>query len=571
MQGVSDNKYSKRFITIMLILSLAPFTVIPLLGSQFYFRHDDSAALLWAKEFDQPLYHIFSTDPDLNRINNYRGIAGTWRPFSFLYIKVLWNIFREEPAPYHIIAGLSFMAAVIFLFLLLQYRSGIRPAVIGCLSLFAAFHGTMYTLFHIGVPSTFFFQMVMIYCFWLYTRRQRWYHLIGMILFIGPSMSRQTTPIILTAILVTSLIDRRERQAVLCAKNIPALLVLFAGFCIIPLSPGAGKGSIASVFPDYQKTIEFISERFFYYGGLLTTGVTGLFMLLFFGAGVCRHAAGFIGGKYNFNRINWVWPPVALLLAFYALRMQPHSVYWLLFCCLYFFIFDPELRLPIAWAGASLIAFFCVKYYHNGYMLEAAFPLSMALGILITRLIEPAAKALRGRIISAAPKTVSIGIVILLLAITLPAIPLLKSSLVSNRVEMIRISIESNRNFHNLILYLKNEMPRDSEIYELDERYIGMTSYERRFLSLRERTARIKVMSIRDQRVMLKILGRDDIMIHPSFTLKDSEWEGEAYFIALNNFEREIAEAGFDLVPVREFSGPHDSAVIYRLNRQSSK
>ncbi len=564
MLNAQENKSSKRHL-IFIIISLAPFVLIPLFVSQLYFRHDDASGLLWAKEYNRPIYHIFSPDPELNRIGYYPGIAGAYRPFTYFYIKVLWDIFGAEPRPYHILDGLIFMAAVFFLFRLTRYRYGAYEAVLSCLILFVSFHGMMYTLSHGGVVIGFFSQMVLVYFFWKYLDHHRWYHLLGVILLIGPALSRQTTPILLAAILIAVILNRRGKYTLVSARDVPAAVIILAGFYLMTLTPGAGRGSIASIFPDYAKILAFVGERFYYYGRILTSGLTGLIVLLLFGAGVCRSAATFFAGRFHLGRIAWVWLPAVLIVTLTAIRVRPFGPFWLAFCIVYLFAFDRELRVPLAWAGASLLSFFSVLYYHNAYLLEAAFPLSIALGVVCVRLLGPLASAAKLRAARYGKGAVSAALAVLIVVIVLAAAAGMKTPLFSDRVDLIRISIDSNRNFRNLMNFMRGELPENAVVYELDEEHLGTTGVSRRLFSLKKRAATVKILNITYTRIMLKVLEREDIRIRSASEWPDPSDPAEVYFIVLNDFEREIAESEYELHPIREFRGDTDSAVIYRF------
>ncbi len=83
------NLSNTRKYFIALIIAVIPFVVIPAIGSQFYFRHDDASLLLWSKEFVYPIYQTLSPDPAVNHFNDYANMAGAWRPFNTLYVKIL--------------------------------------------------------------------------------------------------------------------------------------------------------------------------------------------------------------------------------------------------------------------------------------------------------------------------------------------------------------------------------------------------------------------------------------------------------------------------------------------------
>ncbi len=560
-----DTTASTRTLAIALIIAIAPFITIPMLGSQFYFRHDDASSILWSKEFVYPLHQIFSPDPAVNHFNDYPGMAGAWRPFNFLYVKILWHLFGTNPTPYQIVGGLCFIGAVLLLFVLAARDYGIYPAVLSCLGLFAAFHGTMYNLFHIAAPSSYLFQMLMVFCFWRFLQSGRRLYAIGMVLLFGPSMGRQTTAIILTAVLIVFMIERLRLRSPRWGRTVFAGTVIGIQVYMGTLNPNIGYGSVISILPDYGKSIAFVLERYAYYGALLTSGITGLIVLTILNAGVFHDIASRVQRSQRRPWIDWVWPPAAIIAALVLVLAHPFATYWLTLCFVYLFIVESGLRFPLGWAGASLVAYFAVLFYHNGYLLEAALPLSLALGIVAARAGGKVLNTLER--IHVQPRNVmtlvtcllvSGAVVVLLAGNRIP--------FVRKRIELVTIAIDSNRNFARLMQHLSSDLPENSVVFELDEEQLGTTSMERRFLPLHERASVIKIMNIRDQKVMLNVLNREDIQIHPSTRIGETGLPREGYFIALNDFERKIAESRFDLHLVRTFRGRSDSAAIYTVS-----
>lgn len=552
--------------TALLILALLPFVSLPLLSSQFYFRHDDSAYLLWAKEFAKPFYYVFSPDPTVNNFANYPGMGAYRRPFAYLFIMAIWHLFGPTPVPYHVLAGLTFIAAIYFLFRFVEQRSGVKAAVLSCLALFAAFHDTMYNLFLLIIPVMYFFQIGMIYCFYSYLQQPCWFYLVGMLFFVGPSMDRQTTPIILAAILLTVLFEQRRKGVnSILRKSLPTLGLLGVGLYAITLSPAYRYSSILNSANNYYEVFKFLSVRFFYYGTILTSGITGIFMLLFLSGGVLQHVTRIVKEQFHFHRIDLIWPPVTVLLALILMKLPPYGIYWLVFCCLYLFIFDEALRVPIAWAGASVCCFLAVWYYDAGYLLESGLPFAMVLGIILSRLVEAVVLAWEKHFKSRLSTITAVASGMVLLVVFVVFVFSGNMPILSGKIEIIRTAISSSKNFAQLMNYLQSELPRGAIVYEFDETELGTIYYEHMKFSLKQRAERIKIMNIKDKQIMLKVLGRDDIKIYPAFHLNDSVPQGKAYFIVLNNFEKEIALARFRLEVIREFQSHYDSAVIYRI------
>jgi hypothetical protein len=560
-----------RIRWLWVFLALLPFISIPILGSLFYFRHDDCAILLWAKEFTKPLYLAFSNDLIVNEYNKYPGMGAYWRPCIYLYIKLLWFLFGANPAPYFIISGILFMIAVYFLFKIAENISGTEVALLSCLFLFVTFQNMMYNLFHIGVGVTYFYQLGMIYFFLSFLRKGEWAYLIGTIIFLVPSMVRQTTPVILTTILITESLTQNAKKNILSLKYGIVLILLFISFYIISFSPITRSGSIFSVFPDILKMLTFIHERFVYYGMILTSGTVGIIIVPVFTFGFMYHLASVLKDKFSvhfFNELSWFI--LTMIMVVLLLPFKNISIYWLTFSIIYLFIFDKKLRLPLGWAGASLLSFLSASYYHNGYLLEAGFPLSLALGITVNNIAAPYVPlflTIQKRI--SRQKTILIVSGMLIGCLVVIGIGS-RSHFIQEKfevIDVIKVAVDSNRNFKQLMNYLQQEIPQNSVIYELSEEEIGTTLFDRRFLPLRERALRTKIMNIEDTLVMLKILNRGDIHVYPSAESDLSNPGGEKYFITLNNFERKIAEGKFQMELMKEFKTHHDSAAVYRITR----
>lgn len=557
---------------LWVFLALLPFISIPILGSLFYFRHDDCAVLLWAKEFASPFYFAFSSDLNINEFYKYPGMGAYWRPCVYLYVKLLWLIFGTNPTPYFIVGGLFFMLAVYFLFKIAEDISGTVLGFISCLFLFITFQNMMYNLFHIGVGVTYFYQLGMIYFFLSFLRKENWKYIIGAMIFLVPAMGRQTTPIILTTILIITTLSQTTQKNILSVKYGLISIILVVCFYIMTLSPIVHNSTVFSVFPDVSRMWAFIYERFLYYGAILTGGMVGIIIVPVFTCGIMHHFAATAKDKFALKFLDkWAWSALTVIAIVLLLLFKNIAIYWLAASIIYLFMFDEELRLPLGWAGASLLSFLSASYYHNGYLLEAGFPLSLALGIIVTKIVVPYVPlflTIRANISRRKLVFSVVGVMIVFFIVA--GLGSSRSKFIQDKLELIDvigIAVDSNRNFKQLMDYLQRQMPQNAVVYELAEEELGTTLFDRRFFPLKERALRTKIMNIEDTSVMLKVLNRADIRLYPSSALALPTHGGEKYFIALNNYERKIAEAKFKLELIKEFKTNHDSAAVYRNTR----
>ncbi len=550
---------------VLLILALAPFTALVLLGSQLYFRHDDSALLLWAKEFQHPFYYAFSADPHTNGFADSPGMRAYWRPFPYLYTMLLWSIFGPVPGPYFVVGGLCFIGAVFFFFRLAERHAGTWSALFSCLVLLGAFGGSMHNLFHIPVAIGYLFQLAMIYCFWCYLRFGKRVHLVAILILLVPSISRQSTPALLVAVLAAMWLDHEGSPWTFVRRNLAAFALLPVAFWLVSLSPIATRGSVLQYGGDLTAAWAFVSERIHFYGDYLTGGLKGVLLLGLLGGTVVRSVGCALAKRTHWMVFRWTWPLVTALGIWALWGHTSASIIALLLACGYLIATDRSLRLPLLWAAASLSCFVVAFYYHEGYLLEAGFPLSLAAGIVLHRLWAAAAqwwssgaRANRWMWFAAAGCA-------LLIALPLGARALRNGGPIETEILMIRTAIASNRTFSQLIHSMATELPPNAEVYEIGEDVLRVTRFDRRRLSRLDRARRVKVMSGEDTLVMLRVLDRSDIRIRAVPSDGSAAPPNGSYFILLNRFEMEFARRRFELTPVREFCDNDECAGMYQL------
>jgi hypothetical protein len=552
----------------LIILALLPFISLPIMGAFFYFRHDDSAILLWAKEFSKPFYYALSSNLEVNEFYKYPGMGQYWRPFKYLYVKLLWHLFETSPAPYYITGGIVFILTVYFFYRISERLYGAYAAVFSCIVLFITFNGTMYNIFHVGVEVSYFYQMIMFFFYMSFLMKRKWIYLAGTVIFLVPAMSRQTTPIILTAIFIVTLLDFGNDQRLISLKNVFVLFVISICFYILSFSSITSHGSLISVFPNLPKTFQFIHERFLYYAIILTTGITGFIILLSTNLGVFYSISQFVERKYDFSIRSICLSIFIIVFTLFLLFLRLFAVYWLAFCFVYLFIYNKALRLPVAWAGASLLTFFAVGYYHDGYLLEAGFPIALICSLSFLHSYDVILRKTNGKH-RISRFSLIIGSCVIILILSLMIAFGIKVPFLSERLEIVRIAIDSNQNFGRIMDYIQNDIPKHGIIYEISEEDLGTSGLERRDLSLKDRATRVKIMSIEDKRVMLKVLERTDVKIFPTSLIDENNAMGKNdYLVALNSYEMDIAEAKYQLVLVKRFERTRESAAIYSFSME---
>jgi len=544
------------------VIGICPFFSIPLMGAFFYFRHDDSEWLAWARGFTRPFFDALSPDPAVNMTASF-GMAEYWRPFVNLYILGLWHLLGlRHPGIYHVIAGVAFILAVLVLFRLSEKVSGLPAAVTACLLFFAAFHGVMYNLFHIGVPVTFLFQMCLVFFFWRFVEEEHWPSLAGVLLFLVPAMSRQTSILILAGLLSASLINHRKTRKLFSWIHGAAAAVILTGLWMLTFSTLSGKGSIVTVLPDPAKALNFLQLRVSYYGEFLSSGITGFFIIFLLSGGLFDRILSWRKkGGMGHSPMLWILPALPCALLFTAFPMA--GIYWIIACMITLFVIDSGLRMPLAWACASFFSFLAISYFHIGYLVEAGFPFSLAMGILLVRLFKPIFALFVSRTTVLLRRLLAIGTAALALALVLGAVLGARIPTISTQADIVRLTVRKNIHFRECMRYLETEMPAGAVVYELNEYDLGTTAEHSRFFSPMERVVKIKIMNLEDKERMLELAGRTDVQLVPAWRLPGADLPPGSYFLTSSGFEKNIALNRYHLSLIRTFGDSEVGCAVF--------
>lgn len=550
------------YLLMVILLSL----YIPLIGVNLYFRYDDAGTLLWALDFKKSIFHAFDPAPWFDEYNFYNGVGGYYRPFESLFIMLLVKIFGPEPFYFHLINGVLVITAIVFMYRISMLISDNRLAGLMSAAVFhLAFQSILYGTYHVVVPFGFFFELITFYFFIEGLYRDRFRTIALGFLFLIPATNRQTTALILTAMVVVFFVFRWRELKFKLWERIAIFLMASVPNLLIPFTKNSSHATILSQPFSIPGYIQYILERLSFYTNLATSRLPGAIIIavlcLFW---LTNLPLARVLPKINSRLIALLPVPLSLILTLVALKLQPIAIILLYSSLVYLFFAERLLQLVITWFFVSLGLFSIINFYHDAYFLEAAFALAIVLGNLLYRsavkihstvnvLISPRLE--RGILALAAVGIISFGTI----AWKVPGLPI-----IGPKVEAVKILIETNQNFKRMFEYLAAELPTNAKVFQLSEEYLGLTMNQRRFLPLRERAENVKVINILDSNVMIKVLGRWDIEFKHAegLTLGIPE---NCVFIVHNKLEKRIAMQKFQLEPIREFKNRNTEAGVYRV------
>jgi len=554
-------KNTDPYVLVIVLLSI----YIPLIGVNLYFRHDDAGTLLWAMDFKKSILHVFDPRPWFDEFNFYNGVGGYYRPFESLYIMMLVKIFGPTPFYFQLINGMMVIATIVFMYKISAMLSNRFAGLLSAVIFHLAFQTLLYGTYHVVVPFGFFFEILTFYLFinGLYENNLR-IILLGFLVMI-PATNRQTTALILTAIVVVFFIFHWRESKFQITQRIWIFILAVLPNVLIPLTKNSSHATILNQPFSIAGYANYFWERFFFYSNLLTSRLPGLVIL----AIILIYWFTKIPYKRLFPGLNRKLSlrlaiPLSLTFTMLALKIQLLGIVLLYAGLIFIFFTNNKLQPVITWFFVSLGLFSIINFYHDAYFLEAAYALAIVLGVLLSNSIEVFQKAVavqikpkmeRLALVMGACLIIAMGIVIW----KVPSLPV-----IGKKVEAVKILIETNKNFENMMSYLATNLPANAKVFQLSEEYLGLTMNERRFLSLRERAENVKVINILDSNVMIKVLGRWDVDFKHAegLTLGIPE---NCVFIVHNKFEKHIAEKKFVLQPIKQFQNRNTEAVVYKV------
>jgi hypothetical protein len=573
------NKFQKfcefSFINIILsnhylIFSILLFSIFPIISTQLYFRHDDSQWLLWAYEFDKPLLYVFHPDPQINNLSGYGGLGAYYRPFAGLYIIFMQYTFGNSPFFFQLIAGLFLIGSIIFMFKITELLSNEIAAFFCVIIFFICFNSIFNSLFHVAYPFLFFLQISGFYFCILGLIRNKLRYVMLSFLFLLPATSKQTTPFILLSIILFYFINNWRTSFPNIKNKFIILCLALSSFAVIPLSHQASSdvGSIFNLEP--LEIINYIKERLYYYGNILTTGITGITLFLI----ILLYISFLILSKIrpSDNRHNKRYLLLAILvsiiLTYVLIHLGNISIFILLVFLGLCFRVNKATRLPLIWFFVSFCIFIPLEFYIGSRILEAAYGLSIAIGILLYFIVEQMKTAFEVNDFIRENSKRIVFVIILIVAFS--GLVLLKTGYIPflEKFEVTQVLIKTNKNFRDMINLVK-ELPPNSVVYEISEESMGLRQ-RLLFLSLRDRAENIKVMGSNDKQAMVRVSGRYDI-IFKEISKGERPWEsnrnfsGERnlYFVVNSKLEKDIAEKEYSLKLIKAIKRGETEAAIY--------
>jgi hypothetical protein len=549
-----------RYLIFIIVLS----SFIPLIGVILYFRHDDAGNLLRCAELGANYRDIFIIGKITGKSTDF------FRPFSFLYVKVMYDLFSANPFWFMLASGLMMIGTVVLIYKITEELSNKTAGLFAVMAFYVSFHHILYQSFRIGVPFMHFAVMTLYYFSLLGIKRNNMWFLIFSFFLIFPAASRQSSLIIFPAIVLTYVVTNWKTCLPDIRVKIATIVVpIILAVIIIPLSKSA-TGTTGMLWQSgFFLVLDFFMERFRFYGNILTkniTAITIVFLTSFFIGHSITKSTDFSLRNHKAHLI--LLTLLSLIVAAIFTHYKSIAIIFILVTLGLSFLFDKRLGVPLIWFFTAFFIFTLIKFYHGGYLLEAGYGLSIALGMFLYYFFDEINKAYRLKdFVRTNFKVVGLSCIILLVLSGSVFYKMGRIPVISEKFQAVQVLIHTNQNFKDLINYLCDELPPNATAYEFSNEDFGLTREKWRFWSLRRRAEDLKVMDVKDMQDMVEVLGRGDIRIQGMGKILDNiaDYKGE-YFFTCNRFERKLAEEKLSIELLKEIRRGETEAAVYRLN-----
>lgn len=548
---------------LFLVVLLSAY--IPVIGIHLYFRHDDAGTLLWAMEFKKNILYAFDPRPWFDEYNVYNGVGGYYRPFESLYIMLLIKIFGPEPFYFQLINGIMVIFTIVFVYKIAVLLSNRLAGLLTVMIFHLVFQSVLYGNYHVVVPFGFLFQLITFYLFIKGLNENKLKTILIGFLFLIPATNRQTVALILTAIVTIYFVTHWHNSEFKVPTRILIFLMALIPNTLIMFTKNSTHATILNQPFSLAGYFTYIWERLLFYANLMTTHLPGMIilaiMIIFWMTGIPYRK---IAPRLSKKVALILTIPASFLLTFLFLKIQLLGIILLFTTLVSLFVINKRLQPVLTWFFVSLGLFSIINFYHDAYFLEAAYALAIILGTVLFDSLERFQYAFK---INVTPQLEKLSFVMATCLIVISGILIWKLPslpVIGEKVAAVKILIETNKNFKEMIEYIAEELPPNIKVFQLSEEYLRLTMNERRFLSLRERAENVKVINILNSNVMIKVLGRWDIEFKHAEGLISGIPEN-CVFIVHNKLEKRIAENKFHLQPIKQFRNRNTEAVVYKV------
>jgi len=560
--------FRPRPSTIFAILGFCSLLALPAIGSQLYFRHDDSSFILFSARFHGSLLHVFSTDPSVNIWGNLKGMSGYYRPTAYLQALALVRIFHANAGVLLALAGATMAGAVALYYVVVRIVAGPSKAVI---ALYIALFGgitLLYQSFRLMVPLGYLEIMAALICLLIGAkRRSTMFILLGGAFWLLSS-SRQSALFLVPAVVVTALIavpslTRSWPSRTAAVRRFALLLspfIVAVAAMVIVDSLGRGSHGV-SLAPAY------LAQRYRFYAETLFVGPRAVVLIppFYYGLIAARRRTRRAADAEGLSLLSLTVAIVGAVATAYVTELGPVA---LLAAGALGARRERTLWVGVAWFLVGFSVYLLPAFYHQAYILEAFLGVGFMAACCTPLLARAVFAALRSLWSSGALARGVILAAVSLVAVTCIVAGLLVGprTLSSARAAVTGL-VDTNRTFAESVAYLTSLDGGDVTVLAFSDEQRGLSKEDWRNRGLEYRATVVPVMDLDElQNILTALRG-------PGMTLEPFSVPGDAtvpqgrplYGIAFGEAESKDMARSWVATPVKRIANGEATSTVFRL------
>ena len=561
--------FRPRPSTIFAILGLCSLLALPAIGSQLYFRHDDSSFILFSARFHGSLLNVFRTDPSINVWGNLRGMSGYYRPTAYLQALALVRIFQGNAGVLMALAAATMAGAVALYYVVVRIVAGPTKAVI---ALYIALFGgvtLLYQSFRLMVPLGYLEIMAALICLLIGAKRRSTLFILLGGAFWFLASSRQSALFLVPVVVLTALVavPRLTQAWPSRAAAVKRFTLLLSPFIVavaaIVIVDSLGRGSHGvSVAPAY------LAQRYRFYAETLFVGPRAVVLIpsFYYGAIAARRRAQradaddeglsllslgvAIVGAVAVAGVTELGP--VSLVAVSALGARRQRALWV----------------GMAWFLVGFCVYLVPEFYHQAYILEAFLGVGFLAACCTPALAQDVLTAVRSLWSAGGlARGATVAAVVLVMATCIVAGLLVGPSTLSAGRGAVTGLVNTNRTFKQSVDYLSSLEGGDATVLAFSNEQRGLFKENWRDLGLEYRATAVPVMDLPELQNMLTALVGPGMKLQP-FAAPDgvSVPEGQPlYGIAFGEAESREMARSWTATPMKRLTNGDATATVFRL------
>ncbi|RJQ56194.1 MAG: hypothetical protein C4526_02045 [Nitrospiraceae bacterium] len=552
-------KYLEK-IDITCCCLLISSMIFPLMGFGLYFRNEDAQYVIWLDK-DHNIFNAFNLNA------NYASI--TYRPVSELGMRIVYSFFGSNPLAFQVASGISFIAAIFFLYKIVMLLFNRTTAFLVILTFYLGFYKIIHFLYTPIQGFQYSFDLFLATGSIFYAMKGlkdgkfNYYYAISILLMISAIFSHPVCSFFLPIInIVLLIINWRKLENIHINKKI--LIVAF--FITLLLATKIVTKQGVDIFnKSIVDAITFLLNGYIGYGNIFLNSRLNLILIPF---PLVYGLTHFIIKKYFFSSKGhsiFIYSSIGAIIGCIIANIVSKEIAFIILSVLLLIIAttDRYKFFLTVWFFSSLLPSILSTEATGVYARHSAFALSFTVGIIYGEIISEILSLIQNKFRRAVNlfslNAIAFSLTLFILSISsLAKFNILHIPFVSSQLEQLNYVKDISCNFQDVLIFLAEKINKNEHVYFLKD-----FKLDKENLYTQNHVERLRPAGINHYPSYLKMHNRDDLIVESVDNLNQI-YGNQKIIVATNSWEAEYLESRYTLNIWKVFRRGKAIAKIYR-------